>query len=171
MLRNLQQANEIVSKLLWKVDFYFEIYIAQKPWQKKQTWPPEAAEMYHLMGMCYTEMRDYSSAHDAFNNAIRIDLKFAEVIHYPLCCWDSIYFINKLELTLVPLNCLFLFFNYLKLELLTQFPASNDDFCGIYFDLKHMPEKIFSPSSTTWVNKTVCGGWYLTQTILINFFY
>ena len=35
-------------------------------------------------------------------------------------------------LTILMRNCLFLFFIHLKLELLTQFPASNDE---MYFDL------------------------------------
>ena len=54
-------------------------FIIQKPWQKDASLPVEAAEMYFLIGMCHTEMRDYLSAHDAFNNAIRVDSRHSEV--------------------------------------------------------------------------------------------
>ncbi|ELT94016.1 hypothetical protein CAPTEDRAFT_222812 [Capitella teleta] len=51
----------------------------QKPWQEKLPWPPEAAEMNFLLGMCQMETRDYLNANEAFNNAIRVNPKYAEV--------------------------------------------------------------------------------------------
>ena len=35
--------------------------------------------MNYLIGMCQVEIRDYLGAHDAFNNAIRVDPKYSEV--------------------------------------------------------------------------------------------
>ena len=43
-----------------------------------------------------------------------------------------------LYLTLLLLNCLFLFFIHLKLELLTQFPASNDENIFIFMKDRHL---------------------------------
>jgi tetratricopeptide (TPR) repeat protein len=52
-----------------------------KPWGNRLRipWPKEAAEVHHLIGMCYSEMRNYLSAHDAFNNSLKIDAKYADV--------------------------------------------------------------------------------------------
>ncbi len=55
------------------------LFFFQKPWSKETNWPPEAGEMYFLIGMCYMESRDYLGAQDAFNNAIRVDPKQADV--------------------------------------------------------------------------------------------
>ena len=45
-------------------------------------------------------------------------------------------------LTLVLLDCLFMFFRHFKLELLTQFPASNDEkismFMNIFMKNRHL---------------------------------
>ena len=45
-------------------------------------------------------------------------------------------------LTLVLLNCLFPFFFHLKLELLTQFPASNDEKILVFIDEKSTSSKL-----------------------------
>ncbi len=63
------------------------IVVFQKPWGSNQNWPPEAAEMYYLIGMCHMEKKDYVGAHDAFNNSIRVDSKYAEV------CKHKFYFL------------------------------------------------------------------------------
>ena len=55
--------------------------LSQKPWQDKQLYPPEAAEMYYLIGMCQIEERDYLNAHDAFNNAIKVKAKYPEAYY------------------------------------------------------------------------------------------
>lgn len=41
--------------------------------------PPESAEIYFMIGTCQVELKDYNKAHDAFNDAIKVDGKFAEV--------------------------------------------------------------------------------------------
>ena len=48
-----------------------------------------------------------------------------------------------LDLTLVLLNCLFLFFIHLKLELLTQFPASNDEKENIFMKMVISQAELF----------------------------
>ncbi|KAK2188117.1 hypothetical protein NP493_141g04003 [Ridgeia piscesae] len=55
--------------------------VTMKPWDDKQQWPPEAAEMFYLIGTCHTEMRNYLDAHDAFNSAIRVEPKHAEAYY------------------------------------------------------------------------------------------
>ena len=49
----------------------------QKPWKPKDKWPKEGAEVNYLVGLCSLELRNYLQAHDAFNNAIEIDKKYA----------------------------------------------------------------------------------------------
>ena len=49
------------------------------------------------------------------------------VTHHPLCCNLTRGFYYRVNLTIVLLNCLFVFFRLLKLKLLTQFPASKDE--------------------------------------------
>lgn len=58
----------------------FFIFI-QKPWKPKDKWPKEAAEVNYLVGLCSLELRNYLQAHDAFNNAIEIDKKYAQAYY------------------------------------------------------------------------------------------
>ncbi|XP_023933515.1 uncharacterized protein LOC106162457 [Lingula anatina] len=50
-----------------------------KPWSDKDSWPHEAAEVHYLIGMCNMELRGYLEAHEAFNNAIKVDGTNAEI--------------------------------------------------------------------------------------------
>ncbi|XP_071949677.1 uncharacterized protein [Antedon mediterranea] len=51
----------------------------QKPWLiDKQVYPPEAAEVYFLIGQCQTEIPNHLKAYEAFNSAIKIDPEYPE---------------------------------------------------------------------------------------------
>ncbi|XP_022099054.1 uncharacterized protein LOC110983798 isoform X2 [Acanthaster planci] len=52
-----------------------------KPWQERQTWPMEAAEVNYLIGMCQTEIPNYLKAFEAFNNAIKINGDYPEAYY------------------------------------------------------------------------------------------
>ncbi|XP_038063059.1 uncharacterized protein LOC119733763 isoform X2 [Patiria miniata] len=52
-----------------------------KPWQERQTWPMEAAEVNYLIGMCHTEIPNYLKAFEAFNNAIKINSEYPEAYY------------------------------------------------------------------------------------------
>ncbi|XP_013415730.1 uncharacterized protein LOC106177489 [Lingula anatina] len=52
-----------------------------KPWSDKDSWPHEAAEVHYLIGMCNMELRGYLEAHEAFNNAIKVDGTNAEAFY------------------------------------------------------------------------------------------
>ncbi|CAH1776552.1 unnamed protein product [Owenia fusiformis] len=52
-----------------------------KPWQDRDSWPFEAAEVNYLKGVSQMEMRQYNEAHDAFNMALKIDDKYAEAYY------------------------------------------------------------------------------------------
>ena len=54
-------------------------YVFQKPWTAEAQWPKDAAEMFFLIGLCHMETKYYTAAHEAFNNAIRVDSKHADV--------------------------------------------------------------------------------------------
>ena len=41
--------------------------------------PPEAAELFLMKGTCQVELKEYSLAHNSFNEVIKIDAKYAEV--------------------------------------------------------------------------------------------
>ena len=43
--------------------------------------PKEAAQVNYDIGVCSLELRDYLQAHDAFNNAIDIDERYAEAYY------------------------------------------------------------------------------------------
>ncbi|XP_064636762.1 uncharacterized protein LOC135493378 isoform X2 [Lineus longissimus] len=51
-----------------------------KPWGNsiRPQWPKEGAQVHHLIGMCYSELRNYLSAHDAFNSSLKINPKYAD---------------------------------------------------------------------------------------------
>ena len=57
------------------------MFILQRPWKPKEKWPKEAAEVNYNIGICSLELRDYLQAHDAFNNAIDIDKRYAEAYY------------------------------------------------------------------------------------------
>ena len=64
--------------------------------------------MYYLIGMCQIETREYLNAHDAFNSAIRVDQRSADVSIEPLYSYNLSY-LNLLpwSLALSILNALF----------------------------------------------------------------
>nr|XP_006822233.1 PREDICTED: tetratricopeptide repeat protein 6-like [Saccoglossus kowalevskii] len=53
----------------------------KKPWQDKEPWPKEAAEVQFLIGMCQMELVNYVKAFEAFNSAIRINPEYAEAYY------------------------------------------------------------------------------------------
>ncbi|XP_067933193.1 uncharacterized protein [Watersipora subatra] len=59
------------------IDSFTKALQALKPWKPKDKWPKEGAEVNYLVGLCSLELRNYLQAHDAFNNAIEIDKKYA----------------------------------------------------------------------------------------------
>ncbi|XP_071844864.1 uncharacterized protein [Apostichopus japonicus] len=52
-----------------------------KPWNDRQSWPAEAAEVYYLIGMCHTEIPNHLKAFEAFNCAIRINNEYPEAYY------------------------------------------------------------------------------------------
>ncbi|XP_071495128.1 uncharacterized protein [Diadema antillarum] len=52
-----------------------------KPWQERQTWPMEAAEVYYLIGMCHMEIPNILKAYEAFNSAIKINQDYPEAYY------------------------------------------------------------------------------------------
>ena len=59
--------------------------------------------MFYLIGTCHTEMRNYLDAHEAFNSAIRVEPKHAEV--------RTDYTLYFTALTVFLLFCLQLYFH------------------------------------------------------------
>ena len=66
--------------LIFIVDSLFVNLSFQKPWDPKAEWPFPAAEVYFLIGMAYTDLVDHNSALDAFNNALKINPEYSEVL-------------------------------------------------------------------------------------------
>ncbi|XP_077983613.1 uncharacterized protein LOC144438458 [Glandiceps talaboti] len=52
-----------------------------KPWQEREPWPKEAAEVHFLIGMCQTDLGNYLKAFEAFNSAIKIAPDYAEAYY------------------------------------------------------------------------------------------
>ncbi|XP_072039506.1 uncharacterized protein [Amphiura filiformis] len=65
---------EAVESLEKALDF-------MKPWQERQEWPKEAAEVYYLIGMCHMEIPNHLKAYEAFNDAIRINAHYPEAFY------------------------------------------------------------------------------------------
>ncbi len=58
-------------------------FLFQKP-PEGDKWPPEAAQLHFLRGLCCLETKETSTAHEAFNRAIALDPKHASVrISFP----------------------------------------------------------------------------------------
>ncbi|XP_033111439.1 uncharacterized protein LOC117112460 isoform X2 [Anneissia japonica] len=54
----------------------------RKPWMiDKHVYPPEAAEVYFLIGQCQTEIPNHLKAYEAFNEAIKIDPEYPEAFY------------------------------------------------------------------------------------------
>ncbi|XP_070553805.1 uncharacterized protein [Ptychodera flava] len=56
-------------------------YKLKKPWQEKEPWPREAAEVQFLIGMCQMELCNYLKSFEAFNSAIKIRSDYAEAYY------------------------------------------------------------------------------------------
>eukprot|EP00794_Sanderia_malayensis_P018055 gene18055-19864_t len=52
-----------------------------KSWDDSQDLPPQAAEVYFLIGMVYTEMVNHSMALEAFNNTLKVNSEHAEAYY------------------------------------------------------------------------------------------
>lgn len=70
----------------WRFEAFLLLLSLQRPWKPKDKWPKEAAEVNYTVGLCSLELRNFLQAHDAFNNAIDIDKKYAEAYYQRGVC-------------------------------------------------------------------------------------
>ena len=76
----------LLGKMLMKAKMYEDAVqcfdgalLTMKPQNDRIPWPKDAAEVNYLRGMCYGEVRNFTAAHDALNQAIAINGKLADV--------------------------------------------------------------------------------------------